>query len=733
MRHLFTQVNYLKYEELKRMVKLKKLIALFAAFVMLMPQCNAAETPVETVIETEPAVTAELLPDTTVTEKIASGVKIIKTVKHTTDGIQKITMIEADISRNNLYLKPLFSVSGSNRLETVETLVSDNYAIGGINADFFSWGSESGTGSAIGYNKADGVLITTPCITEKVAAVGITKDEKFVFDYFERNISITTSEGKTAEIKHINKYDSLDGIVLYDRSWNRYSLGSHGNLVEIVVEDDTVKEIRYDMPPVEIPENGYVLAGLIDIIPFLANDISEGDEIELSLSISPSENCEHVIGGGTLLIKNGKYAPITHAVGGRQPRSAFAVDKSGNKVYLIAVDGRGDSIGMTLSELQEFLLDTGAYNAINFDGGGSTQLVLRDEAKWAAKIINNPSQTPYRKVINALGLMDAKFIRNNLADAYTEDFSGKNTSLYVYPRDTSAEYEITDSGEGLLTYDFTKEGDKLLSAGFSLSSPALISNKNSKISIDVYGNEDNKQWLRCMLTDANGDVQRIDLADEINWNGKKTISIKIPEKIALPAKLTRIYMVQPDLSVKSAGSVLFDNLTVTGQEAFNLAITAGVTYQETALSKITAVHVSDELSTYADSIVIPLEANGVKGNIDRKKSFVSEIAGVSIVQCDNPDTDLKEADGDVIVAISEKDPRTTGMAEKLDKKALEGKRVFVVYSADKTVINDYGKVVYIGLGGLTPSLKKNMKTCDILNLYKENGSVKYEIEKHNIW
>ncbi len=706
---------------------MKRIIAIFAALVMLMPQCGAEEIPADEIIA------AEIPADEIIKENIINGVDLVRIVKHTEDGIQKITMIEADISRDNLYLKPMFSADGSNRLETVETLVSDNYAIAGINADFFTWGEESGTGSAIGYNVIDGELITTPCITENVAAVGITEDEEFVFDYFERSIEIKTSEGKTAEIKHINKYDSLDGIVLYDRRWGKNSIGSYGNLVEIVVDNGTVEEIRYDMPPAEIPENGYVLAGLIDITPFLAEDIKEGDGIELSLSITPSHNCVHVIGGGTLLVKNGSAASITHSIGGRNPRSAFAVDRSGKKVYLIAVDGRGESIGMTMAELQDFMLEIGAYNAINFDGGGSTQLVLRDEAKWAAEVKNEPSQVPYRKVINALGLMDKKFIRNNLAEAYMEDFSAEKTSLYVYPRDTEAEYSITDDEEGSLTYDFTKEGDKLLSAGFSLEAPAVISEKNSKISIDVYGKEDNKQWLRCMLTDADGEVQRIDLADEINWNGKKSLSIKVPDNIKLPAKLTRIYIVQPELSVRSKGTVSFDNLIVTGQQAFNLAVTAGVEYNNNALNKITAINVTKELNTYSDSIVIPVENNGVEGSIERKKSSVSEMAGVSIVQCDSPDTDLGKADGDVIIAISEKDPRETGMAARLDEKAIEGKRVFVVYGRDTTTVNEYGDVVYIGLGGLMPSVSGNMKSCDILNFYKEDGNVMYEIVTHNIW
>ena len=59
---------------------------------------------------------------------------------------------------------------------------------------------------------------------------------------------------------------------------------------------------------------------------------------------------------------------------GRYPRAALAV--AGDRLLAVACDGRTpDDAGMTLVELADALIDLGASEAINLDGGGSASLV----------------------------------------------------------------------------------------------------------------------------------------------------------------------------------------------------------------------------------------------------------------------------------------------------------------------------------------------------------------------
>ena len=53
---------------------------------------------------------------------------------------------------------------------------------------------------------------------------------------------------------------------------------------------------------------------------------------------------------------------------------------------MVTVDGRSaESVGMNLQELAEFLLEIGATDAMNLDGGGSTTMFLD------GKVVNKPS------------------------------------------------------------------------------------------------------------------------------------------------------------------------------------------------------------------------------------------------------------------------------------------------------------------------------------------------------
>ena len=68
-------------------------------------------------------------------------------------------------------------------------------------------------------------------------------------------------------------------------------------------------------------------------------------------------------------------------------------------MLLAVVDGRQESsIGCTLEEFAELLVKFGAQQAVNFDGGGSSEMVVGGE------ILNSPSDGSERKVGSALAV-----------------------------------------------------------------------------------------------------------------------------------------------------------------------------------------------------------------------------------------------------------------------------------------------------------------------------------------
>lgn len=87
------------------------------------------------------------------------------------------------------------------------------------------------------------------------------------------------------------------------------------------------------------------------------------------------------IAGNQLLIADGKAVNLNLSKISDQskpyPRVAAAIDKQGKKLWLILVDGKQPlySEGATTAELTKIILELGADQALNLDGGGSTTLV----------------------------------------------------------------------------------------------------------------------------------------------------------------------------------------------------------------------------------------------------------------------------------------------------------------------------------------------------------------------
>lgn len=108
---------------------------------------------------------------------------------------------------------------------------------------------------------------------------------------------------------------------------------------------------------------------------------------------------------GTFLVTDGQNTGSTARVDptNRNPRTAIGTNQNGDRLYIVEVDGRqtGWSVGMTLPEVANILIQMGAYRAINLDGGGSSAFIyLQDNG---TTVQNRPSDGTHRPVANHLG------------------------------------------------------------------------------------------------------------------------------------------------------------------------------------------------------------------------------------------------------------------------------------------------------------------------------------------
>ena len=134
-----------------------------------------------------------------------------------------------------------------------------------------------------------------------------------------------------------------------------------------------------------IPANGCVLSGHGTAATFVDN-LKEGDIVKFSPQVwfdgEQVSGITQMVGGQPMIVSKGvvldTQGAIDHLVN-REPRTAVGFSGDKKKLVLLVVDGRqpGVSEGVTSRQLADIMIYTGCTEAMNFDGGGSTDLYNR--------------------------------------------------------------------------------------------------------------------------------------------------------------------------------------------------------------------------------------------------------------------------------------------------------------------------------------------------------------------
>ncbi|GFP78332.1 phosphodiester glycosidase family protein [Clostridium fungisolvens] len=146
--------------------------------------------------------------------------------------------------------------------------------------------------------------------------------------------------------------------------------GNGGKPLGVVVHEG---KVVYGNEGVDYSVIGFNNDGVLVLGRYTLNQIRQNNIME-AVSFSP-----FLIVNGEPTIKSGNGG------WGIAPRTAIGQRKDGS-VVMLAIDGRQvSSVGATLRDVQDILLQYDVYNAANLDGGASTTMYYKD------KIINKPS------------------------------------------------------------------------------------------------------------------------------------------------------------------------------------------------------------------------------------------------------------------------------------------------------------------------------------------------------
>jgi len=389
---------------MKNLMKKKVLLHTICAIILAMVFFMSAQTAY-----------ADVLFEHRESESLAPGVHYERILRMTERGLLDIHVLTVPLNDPNIYIGPVASQQHGLK-ETTTNLLSGADAVAGINADFFGLaGSHS---VHFGPMVMDGELLGLNPHTNRnrneFAAFFLDSNNNPFFDYMQAEVRFYNNGARNISIASFNMIGlELNFPVVIDRNLMETTLPITErfgeNLTKIIVHGNVITQITQGY--VEVPTNGYVVILPRNIYRSYGHLFSVGDSAHLhignNLGIDFSR-MQAAIGGGGMILSAGETVYGSGvAPNARHPRSAIGVSRDGNRLILMVVDGRNHSIGATQVEMADLLREFGAWDAMHFDGGGSSTMAYR-EIDGRYTVANTPSDGAQRRVINALGVFDTR-------------------------------------------------------------------------------------------------------------------------------------------------------------------------------------------------------------------------------------------------------------------------------------------------------------------------------------
>lgn len=312
----------------------------------------------------------------------------------------KMNLLRLDLTK--VRIDVVHAMDSAIGLEKTSAIAARHGAIAAVNAGFFRIDKSIWEGDDVAVLKIDGQLLSESLNNRIALFINNFPDRtEVLFDRFKNQTKIRLNK-RDIEISGINRQRKDDEIIIYTPFFHRTTLSDQNGL-EIIVRKGKIREIRDGLGSSEIPSDGFVISAAGKNRAELLKSAKIGKKAEI-LRDASNPNAEDIVAGVPQLIKNGKIEITWQEekagkdfVETKHPRTAAAKLNDG-RFLLITVDGRSESSGgIALEDLAKLLLEMGATDAMNLDGGGSSTMFLD------GKVVNKPSDKEgERKVGDAI-------------------------------------------------------------------------------------------------------------------------------------------------------------------------------------------------------------------------------------------------------------------------------------------------------------------------------------------
>ena len=362
--------------------------------------------------------------DSSVARNVAPGVVHRRVVVNA--GPWHVNILEIDLRQPGVSIRAVRAHDSFGGRETVSSMVArykgPGKVVGAVNADFFNIraSGESENNVVIEGRLWKGVKVTdSPYDTFDTihSQLGVDWQNHPFIERFEFEGSITGPDKRTVNLDALNFWPDSSAFVLYTAAFGDSTPGDSTRRHPLVVSLRSAGErgdtllFRVAGKPrqswsLPLAGGGALLAGGKRRPELWV--LSRAGLLKVVPNLSPVHgHLRTVVGGWPRLIVHGhSVAAQADSLEGtfprfssaRHPRTAVGFSADSSKLFLITVDGRRESdSGMSLVELARLMLDLGVYEGMNFDGGGSTTMVVDGQ------VVNSPSdKTGERAVGSAL-------------------------------------------------------------------------------------------------------------------------------------------------------------------------------------------------------------------------------------------------------------------------------------------------------------------------------------------
>ena len=320
--------------------------------------------------------------------ELMPGVTYEKQVRFTTHGPVGVNVLVAPRPGGLYSLQPVLSnelIQGSERLTAIEQRLAPTATTAGVNGDVTAAG-----GRPDGFLMRGGALDHDPRTARTSAGVdtsgGLHFDRLSLYGYWQG------SRSRRAFID-VNEPPRANDTTLFTPAWGPATPASSRSLAVVLrpfppaAPDTDLVGTSVQVVPggaAAIPPDGAVLVARGTDVAALQAEAPVGQAVRIRFALLPdwpSAGVTAALGGGPLLVKNGK--PVFKAgesipvldLALRQPRTAVGQRADGS-IVMITVDGGLPGAGMTNFELGQTLASLGAVTGTALAGGPASGMAF---------------------------------------------------------------------------------------------------------------------------------------------------------------------------------------------------------------------------------------------------------------------------------------------------------------------------------------------------------------------